>query len=118
MAKPLNDNLKSVRVETDDGDLVPIMDVAGLKFSELIQAVATHNKAGKLTLKIDIKPSTAGTLAVRADVSITKPKGMSAESLLWPTPEGNLLAEDPRQTKLDLKTVTADPARELKTING
>lgn len=118
MAKPLNDNLKAVHIETDDGDLVPIMDIAGLKFSELIQAVATHNKAGKLTLKIDIKPSTAGTLAVRADVSITKPKGMPAESLLWPTPEGNLLAEDPRQTKLNLKTVDAEPARELKTING
>ena len=40
MAKPLNDNLKAVRVETDDGDLVPIMDVAGIKFSELIQAVS------------------------------------------------------------------------------
>lgn len=118
MAKPLNDNLKAVHIETDDGDLVPIMDIAGLKFSELIQAVATHNKAGKLTLKIDIKPSTAGTLAVRADVSITKPKGMPAESLLWPTPEGNLLAEDPRQTKLNFKTVDAEPARELKTING
>ena len=118
MAKPLNDNLKAVRVETNDGDLVPIMDVAGIKFSELIQSVAQHNKAGKLTLKIDIKPSTAGTLAVRADVSITKPKGMPAESLLWPTPEGNLLAEDPRQTKLDLKTVAAEPSRELKTING
>lgn len=118
MAKPLNDNLKAVRVETDEGDLVPIMDVAGLKFSELIQAVTSHNKAGKLTLKIDIKPSTAGTLAVKAECNITKPKGMPAESLLWPTPDGNLLAEDPRQTRLDLKTVAAEPARELKTING
>ena len=46
MAKPLNDNLKSVRVETEYGDLIPIMDVAGLKFSELIQAVTAHNKPG------------------------------------------------------------------------
>lgn len=38
MAKPLNDNLKAVRVETEDGDLLPIMDVAGAKFSELIIA--------------------------------------------------------------------------------
>lgn len=118
MAKPLNDNLKSVRVETEDGDLLPIMDVAGTKFSELIQAVTANNKAGTLTLKIAVKPSTAGTLAVKAECNIVKPKGMPAESLLWPTPEGNLLAEDPRQTKLDLKTVAAEPARELKTING
>lgn len=29
MSKPLNENLTSVRVETEDGDLLPIMDVAG-----------------------------------------------------------------------------------------
>ena len=118
MAKPLNENLKAVRIETEDGDLIPVMDIAGMKFSELIKAVTDNNKAGKLVMKIDIKPSTAGTLAVKAEVTITKPKGMPAESLLWPTPEGNLMAEDPRQTKLDLKTVAAEPVRELKTINA
>lgn len=118
MAKPLNENLKAVRIETEDGDLLPIMDVAGAKFSELIKAVTDHNKAGKLTLKIDVKPSTAGTLAVKADVAITKPKGLPPESLLWPTPDGNLMAEDPRQAKLELKTVAAEPARELKTISA
>lgn len=118
MPKPLNDNLKSVRVETEGGDLLPIMDVAGAKFSELIQSVTSHNKAGKLRLTIDIKPSTAGTLAVKAECSITKPKGLPAESLLWPTPEGNLLTEDPRQTKLDLRNVAAETARELKSIKG
>lgn len=118
MAKPLNENLKQVRVETEDGELLPIMDLAGLKFSELINAITAHNKAGKLRLSIDIKPSTAGTLAVKAEVSITKPKGMPAESLLWPTPEGNLLAEDPRQMKLEMKPVAAEPARELKSVSA
>lgn len=114
--KPLNENMKSVYIETEDGNLLPIMDEAGQKFSELIKAVTSHGKAGKLVLKIDIKPSTAGTLAVKADVSITKPKGMPSESLLWPTPDGNLLSEDPRQKNLDLKPVTTEPVRELKTI--
>lgn len=118
MAKPLNENLKSVCVETEDGDLLPIMDVAGTKFSELIKAVTDNNKAGTLTLKIAIKPSTAGTLAVKAECNIVKPKGMPAESLLWPTPEGNLMAEDPRQMKLEMKAVAPEPARELKTVNA
>jgi hypothetical protein len=43
---------------------------------------------------------------------------MPAESLLWPTPEGNLMAEDPRQAKLELKPVAAEPARELKTVSA
>jgi len=118
MAKPLNENLQAVRVETDDGDLIPIMDFAGAKFADLISAVTAYNKAGTLTLKIGIKPSTAGTLAVKAECSVSKPKGMPAESLLWPTPEGNLIAEDPRQTKLELKPVASEPVRELKTVNG
>lgn len=118
MAKPLNENLKAVRVETEDGDLLPIMDVAGAKLAELINAVTAHNKAGKLVMKIDLKPSTAGTLAVKAECTITKPKGLPAESLLWPTPEGNLLADDPRQMKLEIKQVAAEPARELKTVNA
>ena len=114
MSKPLNENLTAVRIETEAGDLVPIMDAAGDKFAELINAVTSHQKVGTLTLKIAVKPSTAGALAVKADVSITKPKGLPPESLLWATPEGNLLGEDPRQSKLELREVTAEPARELK----
>ena len=116
MAKPLNENLQAVRIETDEGDLIPVMDFAGAKFADLINAVTAHNKAGTLTLKIAVKPSTAGALAVKAEVSITKPKGLPPESLLWATPEGNLMAEDPRQTKLELRDVTPAPSRELKTI--
>ncbi len=118
MSKPLNENLQSVRVETDDGDLIPIMDIAGERFAELINAVTSQNKAGSLALKIEIKPSTAGALAVKAEVSIKKPKGKPAESLLWATPEGNLIAEDPRQMKMELKPVAVEPVRELKTIGA
>jgi len=115
MTKPLYENLQSVRIETEDGDLMPIMDVAGAKFSELINAVTTHEKAGTLTLKIAVKPSTAGALAVKADVAINKPKGLPPEALLWATPEGNLIAEDPRQTKFDLKDVP-EPAYRMQVI--
>jgi len=118
MTKPLYENLTSVRVETEEGDLLPIMDVAGARFSELINAVTAHQKAGTLTLKIAVKPSTAGAMAVKADVNITKPKGLPPEALLWATPEGNLIAEDPRQTKLDLKTVAPEPVRKMQIIGG
>ncbi len=118
MSKPLNENLNDVRNEAEDGDLIPVMEYAGSKFSDLIKAVTDNNKAGTLTLKLAIKPSTAGTLAVKAECNINKPKGMPAESLLWPTPEGNLMAEDPRQAKLPLRPVEAEPTRELKTVAG
>lgn len=118
MSKPLNENIRNVRVETETGDLVPLLDHAGSEFAALVKAIGSTNKAGSLTLKIDIKPSTAGALAVKASVSVKLPKGLPPESLLWATPDGNLVAEDPRQTKLELKPVAADPARELKTVNA
>jgi hypothetical protein len=118
MTKPLNENIRDIRIENDTGDLLPLLDHAGAKLSEVIAAVVANNKAGSLTLKIDIKPSTAGALAVKADVKITKPKSSPPESLLWPTPEGNLIADDPRQVKLELKPVAAEPARELKSITA
>ena len=118
MTKPLNENIQYVRIETEEGDLVPIMDAAGEKFSELINAVTSHQKAGVLKLTINVKPSTAGALAVKADVTITKPKGLPPESLLWATPDGNLVGEDPKQTKLELREVTPEPARELKAVNA
>lgn len=116
MSKPLNENIRDVRIEDENGDIRPVLDVAGGKLSDLITAVVANNKAGSLTLKIDIKPSTAGALAVKAEVKITKPKGLPPESLLWATPDGNLMADDPRQTKLELKPVAAEPSRELKTV--
>lgn len=116
MTKPINENLRDVRVETENGDLVSLLDHAGEQFADLIKAICTTNKAGTLTLKVDVKPSTAGALAVKASVSVKKPKGLPPESLLWATPEGNLMADDPRQTKLELKPVAVEPARELKTV--
>jgi hypothetical protein len=116
MAKPVNENLKDVRVENEQGDLIPLLDHAGEQFAELIKAIVSTNKAGTLTLKVDVKPSTAGAMAVKATVAIKKPKGLPPESLLWATPDGNLVADDPRQMKMELKPVAAEPARELKTV--
>ena len=118
MPKPINENLRDLRIENEEGDLIPVLDHAGEEFGKLINAVVTNGKAGSITMKIDIKPSTAGALAVKATVVSKIPKGLPPESLLWPTPEGNLMAEDPRQTKLDLKPVAAEPTRELKTVSA
>jgi hypothetical protein len=115
MAKPINENIRNVRVENDEGDLIPVLDYAGDEFGKIINAVVATGKAGYITLKIDIKPSTAGALAVKASVSSKMPKGLPPEALLWPTPEGNLMAEDPRQQSFDLKPVPEQP-RELKTV--
>ena len=65
MTKPINENLRSVRIENDNGDLLPLLDHAGEQFADLIKSVVSTGKAGSLTLKVDVKPSTAGALARR-----------------------------------------------------
>lgn len=115
--KPIHDNLKSVRIEDEEtGDLLPLLDYAGQRFSKLVKAVVDTNKAGTITLKVTVRPSTAGALAVKPDVRVTMPKGLPAEALLWPTPDGNLVSDDPRQTKLELRQVGQN-SFDVKTIN-
>lgn len=115
MPKPLNQNLTGVSIETEDGEVLPLLDMAGEKLAELVNAVTSTGKAGSLTLKIDLKPSTAGALAVKGAVTIKKPQRLPREALLWPTPDGNLMAEDPKQTKLELRPVQEQKS-ELKTV--
>ncbi len=56
MSKPLNENLNAVRIETEDGDLIPVMEYAGSKFSDLIKdstaaRMPTRSKRASSTAK-------------------------------------------------------------------
>ncbi|MHB0992646.1 MAG: hypothetical protein ACYC0M_15415 [Burkholderiales bacterium] len=116
-AKPIHLNLNGVYIETDDGEVLQLLDLAGEKLAELVNAINDTGKAGSLSIKIDLKPSTAGALAVRGNVTIKKPARMPREALLWPTSDGNLLSEDPKQMKMELKPVQ-DEKRDLKQVTA
>lgn len=81
------------------------------KLQELVAAVAEENKGGTLTLKIVVKPTSAGNgaLTVTDEIKVAPPKQTKSGSIFFVSPENNLVREDPRQTKLDLKPV---PERE------
>ena len=74
-------------------------------------AVDVAGKAGSITLVINLKPAGRGTGAteVTYDVRTKEPRLARAASIMWGTPEGDLLAQDPRQQRLDLRTVDAPP---------
>ncbi|HMY07501.1 MAG TPA: DUF2303 family protein [Accumulibacter sp.] len=81
--KPIHDNLKAVRIEDDEtGDLLPLLDYAGQKFSNLVKAVVDTNNGGTITIKVTVRPSTAGALAVKPEVRVTLPKGAPADARL------------------------------------
>jgi hypothetical protein len=95
------------------------IDTASDKLAELVAAVDTTGKAGSIDLKIKVKKATrGGAMHITGTVKVTKPAEDPMEAMLFATPEGNLVADDPHQQKLDLKSVSGasdTPVTNLKT---
>lgn len=85
------------------------LDEAGDKLAEIVKAVDQTGKPGKLTLTIGVRKAMSSALAIRGKIAVSLPPENPLEALMFPTPEGNLLTEDPRQAKLPLVPVAADP---------
>lgn len=94
---------------------------AGDALQQLVNAVSETGRGGSLTLTLKLKKSARGACAitVQDDIKLTLPKQDARETMMFATPEGNLLTEDPRQSKLPLQTApgTEKPAAaDLKVI--
>lgn len=111
-ARPITDTLRHI------GGGV-FVDLASDKMNELVSAVSETGKAGKLTLEVSVKKATrGGAMHITGKVQLKKPAEEPMEAMLFATPEGNLVADDPKQTKLDLKVAagaTDTPVANLKT---
>lgn len=95
------------------------LDEASETLAELVNAVAASGKAGKLTLEIKVKKTTrGGAMHIAGTCKVSKPAEEPMEAMLFATPEGNLVAEDPHQQKLDLRVAPGaqdTPSSQLKT---
>lgn len=115
MIRPITDTLRSLGSGT-------FIDEASDALNKLVTAVDETGRAGKLTLTLSVKKASrgSGAMVVMDEIKLALPKQDSRETMLFATPEGNLVTEDPRQQKLELKSVPAavDPAiTELKTVS-
>ena len=107
MIRPITDTLRHI------GGGV-FVDVASDKLAELVTAVDSTGKAGKLDLSITVKKaSRGGAMLIVGKVRLTKPAEEPMEAMLFSTPEGNLVQDNPHQQALDLKTVPADPRQPI-----
>lgn len=72
-------------------------------------AAASYNltKAAEVTIKIKFKPGGARKMDISASVSSKVPKEERASTMLFVTPDGQLLAHDPDQQRMDLRVVEA-----------
>ncbi|MGK8889942.1 MULTISPECIES: hypothetical protein [Burkholderia] len=97
--RPITDTLRHIGGGT-------LMDQASDKLAELVNAVDATGKGGTLTLVIGVKKATrGGAMLIVGKVAVKKPAEEPMEAMLFATPEGNLITDDPRQQKLDLKQV-------------
>jgi hypothetical protein len=82
------------------------IDLASDKLAELVAAVDQTGKPGKINLSITVKKaSRGGAMLVTGAVMLSKPAEPAMECMLFATPDGNLVADDPNQSKLDLRSV-------------
>lgn len=108
-ARPITDTLRHI------GGGV-FIDTASDKMAELVSAVDESGKSGKLELTITVKKATrGGAMHITGKCRVTKPAEEPMEALMFATPDGNLMTDDPHQQKLDLKTVQATGTTTLKT---
>jgi hypothetical protein len=87
--------------------------------AEVSQAVMLHNKGGKVTLTISVKPAgnAEHTVFIGDDVKVQVPQAEKPTSMFFVDDEGNVSRRDPRQAELPLKEVpVADqkPPTELR----
>jgi len=86
---------------------------------QVVASVEETGKAGKVLVEISVAPASKGQGAVKVADKITLklPALPAGETIMFVTPDNNLVANDPRQSSLELKTVEVKP-QELKTASA
>jgi len=75
---------------------------------DLVAAVNDEQKGGRITINLTIKPRGKGDgLDVRVEVKSFPPKQTPGTSVFFCDKENNLQRQDPRQTALELREITA-----------
>lgn len=96
--------------------------------TEALQASSDTGKQSTVTVKLTIKPNGAGTYKIVDDIKTTLPKFEKEATVLFTDRDQQLVREDPRQQRLsleqvstsgpiDLKTIPAEAAPKIKTLN-
>lgn len=104
MQRPFFDTLRDMR----GGEVIAEL---AAKLQELVHAVQSTNATGSLTLTLEVKPMKGSTEAVVVTDTIKAkvPQLKSAGTVMFPTPDGNLTRQHPKQPELPF-TLVNDPA--------
>lgn len=88
------------------------------KLSEAVNMARETGKQAEVTLKLIVKPVGDGQYELRDKVSDKLPEMQRGMTLMFGTPDGNLMREDPRQNKMNLRGVEDDKPTEFRKAEG
>jgi hypothetical protein len=97
VAEPAVRPFTAVLAEFDDGMVNALL---GKELHDLVQAVNTSGRPGKLTLEVTLQPlatSRHGVIEAKAKVTVTPPKSDPHTSIFFTHKDGNLNRSDERQ---------------------
>jgi len=85
-----------------------------------VNAARDTNKMATMTITLKFKPEANGAqIFISDETKVKLPSFPREATILFPTPQGNLQREDPRQTSLPgLRQVTEDRPAEFKQANA
>jgi hypothetical protein len=89
------------------------------KMSELVDAVTKFQKEGKLTIEISLCPKMEGEVLTSVKFKAKPPERDTIESIMFATPDNNLVDSNPKQPELfnqPVKSVKDAPASLVKNI--
>lgn len=88
------------------------------RLNECVKATQDTGKATELALVLKIKQDRGGgQYLIDHKISTKLPEAERPTTIMWATPEGNLLNENPHQRRLDLRPVDDDKPKALAPVN-
>ena len=84
------------------------------QMQDVVKAVEDTGKSGEITIKLTIKKfSRMNAIDITDKVTVKLPQDQPESTMMFATPEGNLVTEDPRQQKLPLSAVNIPGSAEV-----
>jgi hypothetical protein len=91
------------------------IDHASAELAELVRHVEETGKGGTLVLTLKVSKAGRGSaLVVEGNSAVKLPKPAPSDTLMWATPEGNLVTSDPAQGVLELREVAHTSSQPLR----
>lgn len=90
----------------------------GVTLLEVAAASYNLTKKGEVTIKLKFSPNGARKMGITASISKKVPQEERADTTLFVTPDGQLLAHDPDQQRMDLRVVKTHDVTARRVIEA